>query len=254
MRNLLIRGLLVGLLAGLVAFVVGSTVGEPPVDAAIAYEDAQGAAHASPADQPIQHPAVSRGTQKGLGLATALVVYGTALGGIFAIGFALAYGRLGRLDARATSAWLAAVGFVVLVVVPFLKYPADPPAASFADTIDARTQNFFLFLLLSVVMAGLAIALGRQVAESRGAWAGSLSGLAVYVVGVGVEMALVPSADPVPRGFDPNVLWDFRIASLAIHLALWTTLGLAFGYLTERSVRRAARQGAAVPLQSAGVL
>jgi predicted cobalt transporter CbtA len=253
-RNLLIRGLLVGLLAGLVAFVVASTIGEPSVDAAIAYEDAQASTHATHEAVAVEKPSVSRSTQKGLGLATGLVVYGTALGGIFAVGFALAYGRLGRLSARATSAWLAGAGFVVLVLVPFLKYPAAPPAASLAETIDARTQHFFVFLLLSAVMAALAVALGRQVARTQGSWPGVLAGIGVYLVGVGAEMALAPAAEKVPVGFDPNVLWDFRVASLAMHLTIWVTLGLLFGYLTERGLRRAAAQQSSVPLQSASVL
>src|SRR3712207_693246 len=140
MRNLLIRGLLVGLLAGLVAFVVASTLGEPSVDAAIAYEDQKAAAEPAATAMVEDEPPISRTTQKGLGLATGLLVYGATIGGIFALGFAFAYGRFGRLNARATAGWIAAAGFIVLILVPFLKYPASPPATSFDETIDRRTE------------------------------------------------------------------------------------------------------------------
>jgi hypothetical protein len=68
---------------------------------------------------------VSRSVQSGVGLLTGVVVYGTAFGGLFALAFAFAYQRIGRLSARATAALLAAAGFVALVLVPQLKYPTE---------------------------------------------------------------------------------------------------------------------------------
>jgi len=121
-RRLLIRGMLVGAAAGLLAFGFGWLFGEGAIDAAIAFESA----HAIPgvaAPEP-----VSRAVQSTLGLGVAVVVYGAALGGIFALLFALVHGRVIRAGARATSATLAAVGFVTVFLVPFLKYPANPPA------------------------------------------------------------------------------------------------------------------------------
>jgi hypothetical protein len=48
----------------------------------------------------------------------------TAFGGLFA--FAFAYGRMVDLGPRATSALLAAAGFIAVYVTPMLKYPANP--------------------------------------------------------------------------------------------------------------------------------
>jgi len=92
--SLLVRGLIVGLFAGLLAGTFAYVMGEPHIDSAIAIEEAAGAAHthdangqAVPAD-PEEEPLVSRDGQRfGLFLATSL--YGVALGGIFAVGFAL---------------------------------------------------------------------------------------------------------------------------------------------------------------------
>src|SRR5262249_32881565 len=118
-RRLLIRGMLVGAAAGLLTFGFGWLFGEGPIDAAIAYESA----HAVPG---VQEPeAVSRVVQSTLGLGVAVVVYGAALGGIFALLFAFVHGRVTRAGARATSAVLAGVGFVAVYLVPFLKYPAN---------------------------------------------------------------------------------------------------------------------------------
>ena len=53
--------------------------------------------------------------------------YNVAFGGLFALAFALAYGRMGDFDPRATAALLAALGLVVAYIVPNFKYPANPP-------------------------------------------------------------------------------------------------------------------------------
>jgi hypothetical protein len=92
-RSLLIRGMLAGVAAGILAFVFAKVLGEPQVDKAIAYEGPSGEA-----------PLVGRGMQSTLGLLTGTVVYAAALGGIFALIFAAAYGRIGRADARKTAA------------------------------------------------------------------------------------------------------------------------------------------------------
>src|SRR5207253_8446629 len=96
-RGLLVRGMLVGVIAAAVAFVFASMFGEPPIDAAIAFESA----HATPgmADPEL----VGRSVQKTVGLGVAVILYGAALGGIFAEAFAFAYGRVGALGTRATS-------------------------------------------------------------------------------------------------------------------------------------------------------
>ena len=45
----------------------------------------------------------------------------------------------GRLTPGQSTALVAAVGFVAVALVPFLKYPATPPAVGNADTIGDRT-------------------------------------------------------------------------------------------------------------------
>src|SRR5438105_1686035 len=96
--NLLIRGMLVGILAGLLAFGVAKIFGEPQIDDAIAFEDH----HHQMSGAAPEPELVSRDVQSGPGLLTGVVLFGAAVGGIFSLVFAFAYGRLGRLGARAT--------------------------------------------------------------------------------------------------------------------------------------------------------
>jgi hypothetical protein len=231
--SLLWRGLLVGVLAGLIAFVFAWRFGEPQVDLAIAFEEQMAAAEA-PAAEEEEAPLVTRETQATTGLVTGLVGYGAAIGGIFALVFALAYGRLGGLGARATSALLAAAAFLAIALVPQLKYPANPPAVGFDDTIGARTGLYFVFLVLSIALMAGVVLLARRLWAARGAWNGGLIAAGAYVAGVAVLFTLLPSVNEMPEGFAPLVIWNFRVVSLGIHLILWTVIGLAFGVAAER--------------------
>src|SRR5215469_1251261 len=145
-RNLLVRGMLAGLLAGILAFGFAKIFGEPQVDRAIAFEEQMDKAKEQKAAQQnmstasgsnmagmnmssaeaAQPELVSRAVQSSIGLFTGVVVYGTAFGGLFALVFAYAYGRIGGLSPRATAALLAGAAFVALVIVPDIKYPANP--------------------------------------------------------------------------------------------------------------------------------
>src|SRR3984957_7715952 len=134
-RALLLRGMLVGIVAGLLVFAFARLIGEPQVERAIAFESSMDQARGE-APEPEM---VSRKVQRGVGLLTGVLVYGAAIGGIFGLVFALAYGRIGDLSPRALSALLAAISFVTIVLVPNLKYPANPPAVGNPETIGLRT-------------------------------------------------------------------------------------------------------------------
>jgi hypothetical protein len=118
-RSLLIRGMVVGILAGLLAFASAHWLGEPQVDRAIAFETAADQAKGEAPDPVV----FSRHFQKTAGLFTGTVIFGAALGGIFGIVFALAYGRIGPTRPRELAAFLACIGFVAIAFVPSIKYP-----------------------------------------------------------------------------------------------------------------------------------
>ncbi len=227
--GLLLRGLLAGLLAGMLAAAFASVAGEPSIERAIAFESAADAA----AGQTPVTEIVSRSVQRGAGLFTASLVYGAALGGLFSLAFALAYGRVGEFDPRTLSALLAAAGFVALVLVPELKYPANPPAIGEAATIGARTALYFALLAISFLAMILAAMLALPLAARFGAWNGTLIAAAVFVVVAGIASLAMPPVDEVPAGFPANVLWNFRLASIGARAVLWGSLGLGFGGMTQ---------------------
>jgi predicted cobalt transporter CbtA len=226
-RGLLVRGLLVGLAAGLLAFVFAKLFGEPQIDKAIAFEEA----HSPPSSEA---PLVSRGLQSTLGLLTATVVYGAAMGGVFALVFAAVQGRVGHGGPRVTAATVALVGFSVIILVPFTKYPSNPPAVGNDATIGSRTQLYFAMLAISLAAALAALRLGRGLTRRLGAWNGVLAAVGAFIVLIAIGELIMPKVDEVPNDFPAGVLWHFRVATLGMHAVIWATLGLGFGAAANR--------------------
>lgn len=230
-RSFLIRGMLCGVIAGVLAFLYAHIFGEPNVDGAIGVEDAIARA-AGEMEMP---ELVSRDIQSGLGLFTGVMVYSIALGGLFSLLYAFAWGRLGRLGPRGSAALLAIASFVAVYLVPFLKYPANPPSIGNPETIQIRTALYFGMIVISIVAMVAAINLGRAMMRRWGLWYGSLAGGVAYLVLILIACAVMPGIDEVPTAFPASLLWSFRLNALAIQVLLWTTLALAFGELTARS-------------------
>lgn len=243
-RVLLVRGMLAGLLAGVAAFLVAYLVGESEVDAAIAIEEA-GRLAAGGHDHGEGAP-VSRALQATAGLGTGTLLYGAALGGIAALVFCYALGRIGRFGPRATAALVTGGLFVAVTLVPFLKYPANPPAVGDPDTAARRTALYLLMIALSVLLSAGALIVGRRLAPRLGNWNASITAGALLVLAVGIAYALLPGINEVPADFPAALIWQFRLASLAISATLWTTFGLAFGLLAERALVPAAAPQKAV--------
>ncbi|MGQ0576311.1 MAG: CbtA family protein [Pseudonocardia sp.] len=235
-RSLLVRGMLAGLVAGLLACAFAWLFGEPALDGGIAYEEAQAAA-AGEADG--GEPLVSRGVQSTIGLAVAYLVHGVVIGGVLALTYASAHGRLGRLGVRGGIVAVALVGFVAAVLVPFLKFPPNPPASSIDDTIGLRTMLYVVLLGLSVAAAIAAVALARRLAATRGWWNAVLAGAGAYVVAMALIGALLPAVAETPADFPAAVLYDFRLAALGAQVVLWTSFALVFAALVHRATRPA---------------
>ena len=242
--RLLVRGMLIGLVAGLLSFCFLKLAGEPSVDRAIAFENAMDKAKAQadeaaakrlpPPVEEAEPELVSRPVQAGIGLLTGVAVYSTAFGGLFALVFAFAYGRMADLGPRATAALLAAAGFIAVYVTPMLKYPANPPSVGLPETIGMRTSLYFAMLLISLAAMIGAGMLRHRLKPRFGLWNSALIAAGAYIVVMTCVALALPNVNEVPEDFPATVLWQFRIASLGGQLIMWTTLGLLFGVAAER--------------------
>jgi hypothetical protein len=205
-RAFLIRGLLAGLLAGLTTFAVAYIVGEPQVDQAIAIEEAGPATAAFPIHNHSHTDGhthsegdvvVSRLNQSTWGLATGTFAVSVAIGGVVGLAAAGAMGRVAKLSPGASTALVGGIGYVSVVLVPFLKYPATPPAVGDGDTIGQRTLLYFAYLLVSLIAAALCTGLAVKLLDWLGIERAVLIGVATYLLTVVLVGALMPTVNEI---------------------------------------------------------
>jgi len=231
-RTYLVRGMLAGLLAGLGALAFARIVAEPQIARAERFElqlDSVVLRGGAP-----DKPAVSRDVQATAGLGAGVGVAGVAVGGLYGLGFAAVHRRLTRARARVTAALLAAGAFLAVFVVPFVKYPANPPSVGDPGTIGRRTELYLVLVGVGLVSVILAVVVQRRYVARLGEWNASLLAAATFVALVGLSYVVMPGVSEVPAGFPATVLWKFRLASFGTQLVLWATLGIVFGTMTER--------------------
>lgn len=283
-RKLVLRGILVGAVAGLIAFVFARIFAEPQINKAIAYESGRDAAQ-SLLDKAAGIPAeagdpdlFSRSVQANVGIGVGMIFFGMAMGALFAVAYAVCLGRVGNLRARNLALLVAGGGFLALYLVPFLKYPANPPAIGHEDTIKDRTGLYLVMVVCSLAFLVGAVVLGRRLQSRFGNWNATLLAAGAFVVAIGVVMALLPqlghlaynkenfgthpTETPLPLtddkgrivypGFPADVLFSFRFYSVGAQLLMWSVIGLVFGPLAERvlapSTEAVARAGRVDPV------
>ena len=276
-RGLVLRAAGVGAAGGLVAFVFARIFAEPLIQQGIDYEAGRAeaeAALAAAAGGAHDHGApeiFSRAVQSSVGIGLGMVLFGLALGCFFGVAYCLALGRVGRVSARSLSLLVAGAGFLTLYLVPFLKYPANPPAVGNGATIAQRAGLYGVMVVACVVFAAAALWLGHRLARRRGTWNATLLAGLAFAVAIGVVMALLPSLgslagnagesgalltetpqplrDPagavVYPGFDADVLYWFRLYAVLAQALLWGVIGVAFGPLAERLLGRSGEHGRA---------
>ncbi len=237
------RGMAAGLLAGLLAGLFAFFTGEPLLDQAIGLEES--AAH-SPDEE-----VFSRATQKaGLFFATGLS--GVFVGGLFGLTYAYFRGRMAAGSEWTRSVSLAAAIFAGAVLIPFLKYPANPPTVGDPATIGARTAAYLALVglsLLAVLAAWYASRLLRERGVSTPVRQVTI-GLGLVIAVTGLFMGLPAAADP--GEFPAGLLWSFRLSSLGTQAVLWASLGTIFGLLGERSEARKTHGAPAARLAESG--
>lgn len=260
------RGALAGGLGGLLSFGFARVFAEPQIQTAIDYESSRDEAQdtlnkaAGIAVDPAGPDIFSRTVQANVGIGIGMVLFGLAMGALFAVAYSVSVGRVGNVRPRSLSLLVAGGGFLALYLVPFLKYPANPPAIGHEDTIGDRAGLYLVMVVCSTLFLLAAVWLGQRLRARFGTWNASLLAAGAFVVAIGVVMALLPplghlavnlaqygdqlTETPQPLrdpsgtivfpGFPADVLASFRLYSVLAQMILWATIGLAFAPLAEK--------------------
>jgi len=227
--------LLAGIAAGLLVAGFHFVATEPLIDRAIEIEEqlSHAAGHAEEA------PIVTRDVQRA-GLFLGFLIYGITWSLFLAAAYFLLQSWLPAETARGRGLLLVGVGYWSVALMPFLKYPANPPGVGDPETITFRQTAYLAFLALSLLGAGIALAIARTPRRRLYAVAFGL----VYSV---VLFALMP-ANPDLVEMPMDLVNTFRAMSLLGLTLFWALMGSFFWLLLPRET--AAVQARAYPART----
>lgn len=233
MQRMIGPSLAAGAVAGLALGLFHLLVSEPTVGRAIAFEAAR---QASPgAAEP---ELVSRTVQQ-VGLVVGAALYGLALGLLFGVVYALVHGMLDVRDPWRRSLRLGALGYTSLALVPFLKYPANPPGVGDPATISHRSSLFLAVLALSIAATAVCWLAYRRLSRRLPSPGAQVTAASLYALLLGVIFVAMPE-NPDPIAAPAKLVWEFRLLSLAGLTLFWAVLAVGFGTLERRRHRLAA--------------
>jgi hypothetical protein len=230
LASILKAAVLAGLIAGAITAGFHTLLLEPLIERAIGLEEQASQTHGSAMQQPV----IDRPTQR-WGLVLGFLVYGALWGLLFGL---VVY----AVQTLRPAAWtVTRFGFALALLVgwtvamlPFLKYPANPPGVGEAETIAYRQGLYFGFLGLSAVGMGLAVGVSHWLKRAGWSASGGRShaavALAVYIVYVGIVYLAMPR-NPDPVEMPAELVWPFRAIAFLGLMVFWAVLGGFFVWL-----------------------
>src|SRR5215813_7058091 len=160
--RVILRGALSGFFAGVLGFIFARIFAEPLINKSINYESGRDAVLAAlnhAAGRPVapDGPEIfSRSVQSTIGVATGIIAFSAAMGALVAVAYLVLHGRF-KIRPRNLVWMIAGFGFLGVYLLPFVKYPANPPAIGHTFTITTRGQLYLATVACSLILLGLAI-------------------------------------------------------------------------------------------------
>jgi hypothetical protein len=196
--RVILRGALSGAIAGVLGFAFARIFAEPFINKAIDYEagrdDILAALNkaAGRVVAPDGPEIFSRTIQSTIGIATGIIAFSAAMGALVAVAYLVLHGRF-NVRPRNLVWMIAGFGFLGVYLLPFVKYPANPPAVGHTFTISTRGELYLSVVACSLILLGLGVYLARKLAPRFG-WVTAvvLSAVAFFVV-YGVIIGILPS-------------------------------------------------------------
>ncbi len=214
-----------GAVSGIILAGMNLIIVEPFIDKAIGFENANLIASGENVDMNEQNS--YRIWQKA-GSILGGSILGMAFGSLFGIAYAFSRKILPfSNDDRKKAIFLSLVMCTVLFVIPFLKYPGNPPAVGDPETIFLRESLYLGFLGISTVST-LCLCLFfyrlRHIAQI------SIIIPLIYAIIMSSAFVLFPY-NPDKISISMDLVNSFRIASGLTMVGFWIILGIIFGTL-----------------------
>jgi predicted cobalt transporter CbtA len=219
--------LISGAIAGTILGLINQLLVEPYIDQAIKIEVQNTVASGEPVD--LDELVQYRLWQKG-GEIVAATILGTSISALFGIVYAYSRDSLPGSNNKKKGLILAGIMFLVIFLIPALKYPANPPAVGDPETIEYRESSYIVMLVISGFTAlGVAI-LYRSLGQTRESRKFIVP--AIYVVIIALAFVVLPP-NPDVITMSSDLLMNFRIVTTITMGIFWGTLGILLGSLWD---------------------
>jgi len=221
--------LLSGFSAGIIHGLTNLVIVEPFLDSSIAIENQNLFASGEAEDTPsfwIEYDAY-RTWQKG-GQVLAGAILGTSIGALFGIVFAYSRNALPTGHSVRKTLTLASIMWATLFLIPFLKYPANPPTVGDPETIVLRSAMYLGFIALSGFGA-----LGFYKVYKKLLGKKKILAFAAYAVYITVIFVLMPpNPDEITASME--LVNGFRSMSLVAVTVFWVANAIILGALWQK--------------------
>ncbi len=221
--------LLSGAFAGLIHGTVNFAIVEPYLDQAIGIENRNLLASGAADDTHefwVEYEGYRIWQKSGQILAG--MVLGISVGALFGIVFALSRNSLpGSHDVK-KALLLAGIMWFALYLVPFMKYPANPPTVGGEETVVLRAVLYLSFVAISGVGALSFYKISKKFKNNKKFI--SLVGYGIFISAVFFIMPENPDEITVPTSF----VNEFRLVSMLGVSSFWVIVGITLGLFWNR--------------------
>ena len=218
-----------GFVAGVIHGTVNLVIVEPYLDEAIEIENQNLFATGLAEDTPQFWAEYSsyRDWQKS-GQLLAGGILGMSIGALFGIVFAYSRNSLPKGHTLKKTFVLAAIMWLTIFIIPFLKYPANPPTVGDVDTVVLRSILYLSFIAISGFSAvGFFILYKKLQNKKKGL---AFVGYAVFITTVFFIMPVNPDEVKAPM----DLVNSFRIMSVIAVTTFWIAEAIIFGMLWQK--------------------
>mgnify|MGYP003320309621 FL=1 len=217
-----------GFVAGTIHGAVNLAIVEPYLDKAIGIENQALFESGEAEDTPqfwVEYNAYRDWQKSGQLLAGGIL--GMSIGALFGIVFAYSRNSLPKGHTVKKTFVLAAIMWLTIFLIPFLKYPANPPTVGEADTVILRQTLYLLFIAISGFSA---VGFSRLYKKLENKKYLAFVGYAVFITAVFFIMP--PSPDEVTAPMD--LVNGFRTMSVMAVTIFWIAEAIILGALWQR--------------------
>jgi len=218
-----------GFVAGTIHGAVNLAIVEPYLDEAIGIENQNLFASGEAEDTPqfwVEYNSYRDWQKSGQLLAGGIL--GMSIGALFGIVFAYSRNSLPKGHTVKKTFVLAAIMWFTIFLIPFLKYPANPPTVGDADTVVLRQTLYLLFIAISGFSAVGFFVLYKKLQNKKKGFA--FIGYAVFITAVFFMMP--PSPDEVTAPMD--LVNGFRTMSVVAVSTFWVAKAIILGALWQK--------------------